>query len=187
MSLDDDLLRRARDAGARLVDLERELDIARADYHHAVRRLHLAGASMREIATVLDLSHQRVHQIIESAGGNRRRWKRSSACDPNCLFCSFCRVAKKHAGKLVAGPGVYICHECISIAARVVAEGVASGNERTTLEPIGEWSGRRCSFCRKGATKVGVMAGGVDAAICTRCLELCKDIVAETTSSRSNG
>ena len=56
----------------RLIDAERDAETARADFHRAVRRLHLHGASLRELAASLGLSHQRVHQIVESAGGSRR-------------------------------------------------------------------------------------------------------------------
>ena len=179
MALDDGLVRKARNAASRLIDCERDLDRARGDYYHAVRRLHLAGASMREIAEALDLSHQRVHQIIESVGGSRRRWKRAPACDPKDLFCSFCGLAQKQARTLVAGPGVYICSECVSVASQVVAAGRTGGHKRTTLEPIDEGGSRECSFCRRQAKRVGRMAGRLDFAICGPCLELCKDIVAE--------
>ena len=48
-----------------MLQRQHELERARADYHHAIRRLHAAGGSMREIAECLGLSHQRVHQIVE--------------------------------------------------------------------------------------------------------------------------
>jgi len=65
MTLDEAILTSARELRARLLDLQHEADRARLDYHHAIRRLHAAGGSMREIADELDLSHQRVHQIVE--------------------------------------------------------------------------------------------------------------------------
>jgi ATP-dependent Clp protease ATP-binding subunit ClpX len=37
--------------------------------------------------------------------------------------CSFCGKSQSKARKLVAGPGVYICNECIRLAAIVVEEG----------------------------------------------------------------
>ena len=64
MTLDPEILTTARAARVRMVDAQHELEHARADFHHAVGRLHAAGASMREIAAELDLSHQRVHQIV---------------------------------------------------------------------------------------------------------------------------
>ena len=68
MSLDANLLGQAEAAEARVIDAEHEAEVARADFHRAVRRLQLAGGSLREIAGALNLSHQRVHQIVEAAG-----------------------------------------------------------------------------------------------------------------------
>jgi hypothetical protein len=65
MTLDDTTLNEARELRSRLLELQHDADRAKLDYHHAIRRLHAAGGSMREIADELDLSHQRVHQIVE--------------------------------------------------------------------------------------------------------------------------
>jgi ClpA/ClpB-like protein len=81
MTLDEQVLAEAREVRQRLVDLESQTAHARVDYHHAIKKLHAAGGSLREIAEALELSHQRVHQIVEGPvnipvppfGG--RRWK----------------------------------------------------------------------------------------------------------------
>lgn len=65
MTLDETTLTQARELRSRLIEVQLDADRARLDYHHAIRRLHAAGGSMREIAEALDLSHQRVHQIVE--------------------------------------------------------------------------------------------------------------------------
>ena len=65
MTLDEHILNEARELRSRLLELQHDADRAKLDYHHAIRRLHAAGGSMREIAEDLDLSHQRVHQIVE--------------------------------------------------------------------------------------------------------------------------
>jgi ClpA/ClpB-like protein len=67
MTLDEQVLEEARQARQRLVDLESQTAHARVDYHHAIKKLHAAGGSLREIAEALELSHQRVHQIVEGA------------------------------------------------------------------------------------------------------------------------
>jgi ATP-dependent Clp protease ATP-binding subunit ClpA len=67
VALVDEILRDARQARDRLIAAQHEVDAARADYHHAIRRLCAAGGSMREIAEALGLSHQRVHQIVDEA------------------------------------------------------------------------------------------------------------------------
>lgn len=38
------------------------------------------------------------------------------------LYCSFCGKAQKDVKKLVAGPGVYICDECVKLCNEIVAE-----------------------------------------------------------------
>src|SRR4051812_32072282 len=81
MTLDEQILAEARDVRQRLVDLESQTGHARVDYHHAIKKLHAAGGSLREIAEALELSHQRVHQIVEGPSGmpgpplGRRGWK----------------------------------------------------------------------------------------------------------------
>ena len=38
------------------------------------------------------------------------------------LRCSFCQKSEDEVEKLVAGPQVYICNECVAIAARLMLE-----------------------------------------------------------------
>ena len=47
--MNDELLAEARRAQERLIDAERDADVARAEFYRAVRRLHLHGASLREL------------------------------------------------------------------------------------------------------------------------------------------
>jgi hypothetical protein len=76
MTQDDTTLTEARELRSRLLELQHDADRAKLDFHHAIRRLHAAGGSMREIAEALDLSHQRVHQIVEGDEpvGHRMGW-----------------------------------------------------------------------------------------------------------------
>jgi ATP-dependent Clp protease ATP-binding subunit ClpX len=36
--------------------------------------------------------------------------------------CSFCGKSKDAVEKLIAGPGVYICNECVDLCQSIVAE-----------------------------------------------------------------
>src|SRR5438128_1941922 len=65
MTLDEQILAEAKEMRGHLVDLETQAAHARVDYHAAIKKLHAGGGSLREIAEVLELSHQRVHQIGE--------------------------------------------------------------------------------------------------------------------------
>jgi len=185
--MDEELLARAKRAQERLIEAEHAAEVARAEFHRAVRRLHLSGASLRELARALHLSHQRVHQIVEAAGG-ARRWGRRGRQPPE-LACSFCGRPQRKTRKLVAGPGVYICEKCVEMAEAVICSGHATETALGLLRPVAEGATRRrCSFCGKHrrqvaglATTVDNPAGKVagDAAICAECLTLCREIHAE--------
>jgi len=38
------------------------------------------------------------------------------------LLCSFCGKSQRQVKKLIAGPGVYICDECIDLCNEIIAE-----------------------------------------------------------------
>ena len=45
------------------------------------------------------------------------------------LKCSFCGKSQKQVKKLIAGPGVYICDECIDLCNEIIEEELAEANE----------------------------------------------------------
>jgi ATP-dependent Clp protease ATP-binding subunit ClpX len=38
------------------------------------------------------------------------------------LTCSFCGKHQRKVDKLIAGPGVYICNECVDLCVEIIAE-----------------------------------------------------------------
>jgi ClpX C4-type zinc finger protein len=187
--VNDDLLAEARLAQEQLIDAERDLEVARAEFYRAVRRLHLRGSSLREVATALGLSHQRVHQIVEEAGGSRR-WVRGRSGPPKAyLECTFCGKTQKRVRKLIAGPHVYICDGCVTLAETVISSGQPASTALGSMNAVPEHLLRlRCSFCGKDrgqAPGLAAMPAGTGhkspefAAICSECLALCGEIIAE--------
>jgi hypothetical protein len=194
-NVDKDLLAAAKTAAERLEAAERGADLARADYHHAVRRVHLAGAPLRDVAQALGISHQRVQQIVHATGGTW--WSfiwRGRKIKPD-MICSFCGRPASEVAKLIAGPKVYICDACVSAAEEVLrgpaptASGSAGG---VRLQPVPFSSQVRCSFCRQrprhtvvvrkravveGADLRLVCSG--DKRVCEKCLDICRRILDE--------
>jgi hypothetical protein len=58
------------------------------------------------------------------------------------LRCSFCRKDKDSVDKLIAGPGVYICDECVELCSLIIAEQPAgefgAWNERSDDELLAD-------------------------------------------------
>src|SRR5918911_1007509 len=50
------------------------------------------------------------------------------------LKCSFCGKSQKQVKKLIAGPGVYICDECIDLCNEIIEEELAESNEVKWVE-----------------------------------------------------
>jgi ATP-dependent Clp protease ATP-binding subunit ClpX len=59
---------------------------------------------------------------------------------PNLLHCSFCGKSQHEVLKLIAGPQVYICNECISLCNEILEEelmqaGRPETDDTSTSEP----------------------------------------------------
>ena len=191
MTLDDEILREARESRDRALDLQYEADQAQVGYQHAIRRLNAAGASLREIADALGLSYQRVHQIVDVGSGKGA----VKGCQTD-RSCSFCGTAQRQVRKLVAGPGVFICERCVELANEVIHKGEERSNRWTNLAAETNPEAR-CNFC---GTRRGEVTGMVVAPDrptigkfgrkrqarrfpgvreCSDCLALCDEIMTE--------
>src|SRR5258708_11724389 len=133
MTVNKQLLEKARAAGARLADAERQVELARIEYHAIVRRMHLAGGSLRDIAHSLELSHQRVQQMVGNAGGRwwHRGWRSRNA--KRNLICTFCERPDDQVAQLIAGPEGFICDACVAPADRTKNGGSRAARDPFTL------------------------------------------------------
>jgi hypothetical protein len=192
MVLDQTLLREAKQARDRLLGLQQEAELAQVNYQHTIRRLHGAGGSLREIADALGLSYQRVHQIVDVAAGKGA----VKECRTTAV-CSFCGADKSTVRRLIAGPGVLVCEQCIVLAQDLLGEGGERVNEQTRLGILDPADRKaRCSFCGKKRQRVASMVEAPDQPpagkfarssdaprICNHCLTLCDEILSEALSN----
>jgi hypothetical protein len=187
MTLDEALLAEVTDARNRLDAVEDAAYEARARFHQAVRRLHAAGGSMREIATALAMSHQRVHQIIgedaivevEASSSEitpHPAVAASVAVTATEDACSFCGAPRRELDKLLAAAGnVFVCNGCVTRARRALAvSGGAAGEARRAAV--------RCSFCGTDVTE-SFEEGGI--AICEACVQTCERLLSSDGPRRT--
>ncbi len=175
MVIDSQLLEKAKLAGSNVAAADRHALLARAEYHTAVRRLHLAGGSLREIGEALGISHQRVQQIVDAAGGSwwQRVWRTRAA--KRDAVCTFCGRPPSEVDKLVAGPNVYACDACVADAERALARG-----DTASFTVARKEARAACSFCDKRASRERSVVVGRNASFCADCLKMCGEIVRET-------
>ncbi|HBE98419.1 MAG TPA: ATP-dependent Clp protease ATP-binding subunit ClpX, partial [Verrucomicrobiales bacterium] len=52
----------------------------------------------------------------------------------NLTMCSFCGKSHSEVKKLIAGPGVYICNECIDVCSTILRKELAGGDSGSSLD-----------------------------------------------------
>ena len=54
------------------------------------------------------------------------------------ISCSFCGKTQEQVGKIIAGPGVYICDECITLSKEIIDNdfAITEYSDIETIEPI---------------------------------------------------
>jgi len=189
MGLDKELVREAARAKEELAVAEHAAYRAKVHYHQAIRRLHAAGGSLREIAEAFRMSHQRVHQIINEAAEATRRRRESQVLSGPVGPCSFCGRPRDVCAKLIVGPEVFICDRCVMQVTRLAVGSAVEGQVEGSLRLEPSKSQAKCSFCGLEARQVrhlvasglAVPAGkfGELPRICDKCRDLCLEILAE--------
>jgi hypothetical protein len=178
--VDEELLAGARRAQQRMIDAERDAAVARAEFHRAVHLLASGSSPPQDVAAALGLTARQLHEIAPDIGRHD-------------LFCSFCGSAQLEVGKLIAGPGAYICDACVGLAGGVASSGEAAGTPQGQLRAVPRQDPRaRCSFCGKHRNQLPSLVT-LDAGkpphdpwgpptICPECLSLCEEIITEELS-----
>ena len=73
------------------------------------------------------------------------------------VCCSFCSKDKDAVAKLIAGPGVYICNECVNLCELILAE--------QQVREFGSWDERPDDDLLASLARVQAVVSQVDAAV----------------------
>jgi ATP-dependent Clp protease ATP-binding subunit ClpA len=111
----------AREAVRRAAVIARQAGRGDVGTEHLLAALALdPGSRARRVLSHLGVSIAAINKGLKGylGPGKQRRRKRGKVD----LVCSFCGKSQQQVKKLVAGPGVYICDECIDLCNEVLAE-----------------------------------------------------------------
>jgi hypothetical protein len=111
----------AREAIRRAAMLAQRAGLDQVGTEHLLAALALdPGSRARRVLSHLGVSIAAIKKGLDCyvGPGKQRRRKRGKA-DP---ACSFCGKSQKQVRKLIAGPGVSICDECIDLCNEILAE-----------------------------------------------------------------
>ncbi|MGB0361305.1 MAG: ClpX C4-type zinc finger protein, partial [Endozoicomonas sp.] len=56
--------------------------------------------------------------------------------DSKLLYCSFCGKSQHEVRKLIAGPSVFICDECVDLCNDIIREEIQDGGNEETSEKL---------------------------------------------------
>ena len=88
------------------------------------------------------------------------------------LYCSFCGKSQDEVTKLIAGPSVFVCNECVEMCNEIIRE---------------EGGPLYCSFCKKSKHEVRFLISGPEASyICEGCTEICSEIIRKKIEEESD-
>ena len=62
--------------------------------------------------------------------------KSGSTSNKNTLFCSFCGKSQHEVKKLIAGPTVFICDECVELCMDIIKEEVKTSEGKSAKSSI---------------------------------------------------
>lgn len=151
-------------ARKQLRDCEQHLDRAKSRFHQAVYKLSLDGVPLRAIAEKLDVSFQRIHQIVTLC---RRTFLSFGGRPEVGGACSFCGVPRSKR-QMIASPAANCCQDCLLQARQVLSVG-----HETDASGLSSDSRTRCDFCSRRR----VAAGNGQVHICEECVDLGEEVL----------
>ncbi len=96
------------------------------------------------------------------------------------LVCTFCGKGEPLVNKIIAGPGVYICDQCVDLCNEILDGTKATEHSsKLNLAPGQSADLIKCSFCGKKQNQVvtGQIIIGPAGNICAECTDLCNQIL----------
>lgn len=104
------------------------------------------------------------------------------------LACSFCKKDSEEVRKLIAGPGVHICDECVDVCVDIIADPApmaeAAPGEHRDVPWAGRGSAVRCALCGMPCVTEDVLLVEGKGVLCRPCVSQVEALSAEDKWAR---
>ena len=111
----------------------------------------------------------------------KKRMEQNQGPAKPVLRCSFCNKSQRDVKKLIAGPKVYICCECVDICRDILTEDrvIDSGKSQAELERekalLERGAAVRCGLCDNMSELKLMMQVRERGWVCQKCVEAIRD------------
>ena len=114
--------------------------------------------------------------------------KQSTPADSVPVRCSFCNKAQDDVKKVIAGPTVMICDECVAVCVNALADDAAQAIPKDSVE-VQRWRAKTaqlargsdsalCNLCGKSAFSREMLPLGTRGSLCSECADAIEDALA---------
>jgi ClpX C4-type zinc finger len=126
--------------------------------HEIARQLFQIGSSLEE--------------TLKHAFGDKWESQIPQFIDDNKLLtCSFCAKNQNEVGKLIAGPSVHICNECVRTCEEILIKENVDGADAAVASAAGAPEERLCGICMEARETDELIFLPHAAYMCAVCLE----------------
>ncbi len=101
------------------------------------------------------------------------------AGDDQVLRCSFCSKDQYQLRRLVSGPDVNICEDCVEVCADIMADDRSSSGAGADSDGpvVGSIVAARCSLCRTSTPATDLITVDTRGALCESCLSVIESVL----------
>jgi len=125
-----------------------------------------------EIARQLFQIGSSLEETLKHAFGDKWESQVPHFADDNKLLtCSFCGKNQNEVAKLIAGPSVHICNECVHTCDEILTQETVAAPENTLKAPAGAAEERLCGICMEARETDELIFLPHAAYMCATCLE----------------
>jgi len=104
------------------------------------KRLVRARAARTGESYSTSLQHLRARKTEETKMTETETPEAPTPEESDIIHCSFCGKSQKDVKKLIAGPGSYICDECVALCAEIISEDADSEIKPSEEQLAAAWS-----------------------------------------------